>query len=70
VLLVLAHPLYDAASWDVRMFDWLLTQWNDVKGNVKFYVLTLITAGIALGAKFITDSLPLCIETSAERYQA
>lgn len=41
------------------MFDWLLKQWNDVKGNVKFYFLSLLTAGIIVGAKFVTDGLPL-----------
>ncbi len=41
------------------MFDWLLRQWNDVKGNVKFVALGFITTGIGIGAKFMTDGLPL-----------
>jgi len=42
------------------MSDWLLKQWNDVKGNVKFWALAFVISSIVLpGAKYMLDGIPL-----------
>lgn len=40
-----------------KMASWLKRQWDDVKGNVKFYVLTLIATGVVTGGVVVTRSL-------------